>query len=53
MRGAAVVMPAAPCFFVKTPKTQCLARRGPLFCGRSLALDTQKNLARREARRIF
>jgi hypothetical protein len=50
-----VVMPAAPCFLLKTPKTQCLVWRGPLSCGRSPSPHTQqqKNPARREARRIF
>src|SRR5258708_37102676 len=53
MRGAAVVMPAAPCFLLKTPKTQCLVWRGPLLGGRTPPTRQRENPARREARRIF
>src|SRR5258705_6080278 len=42
MRGAAVVMPAAPCFLLKTPKTQCLVWRGPLSGGSSPPTRSKK-----------
>src|SRR5260370_33393584 len=47
MRGAAVVMPAAPCFLFKTPKNtmSCAAARE--------RAEAAKNPARRKARRIF
>jgi hypothetical protein len=49
MRGAAVVMPAAPCFLLKTLKTQCLENTMPCTARPALVRQHAANTQKKES----